>query len=150
MKAVTEFPAFTLTKAIQAKAALVAEGKTPEEIQANLGASFKLEGEKLNYFMHSLEVAGANAQNLKRVMVVKLNEGEAAPAKAVQFEEMHFIPEFLILAGAVSQSAANSKGGRGGRPGGKGGKNSGGPKGSPWGLSPEEKAAKNKKQTPAT
>lgn len=143
MKAVTEFPAFTLTKAIQTKAALVAEGKTPEEIQASLAESFKLEGEKLTYFVNSLDVASANAQNLKRILVVKLNEGEAAPAKAVQVEDHHFIPEFLVLAGAP-KTDANAKGGKGHR-GGRGGKGGGGPKGSPWGLSPEEKAAKNKK-----
>jgi len=143
MKAVTEFPAFTLTKAIQAKAALSAEGKTPEEIQANLGTSFKLEGEKLSYFMHSIEVASTNTENLKRVMVVKLNEGESAPAKAVKVEELHFVPEFFVLASTAATTSTNTKGGRG-RQGGKG-KGGGGPKGSPWGLSPEEKAAKNKK-----
>jgi len=146
MKAVTEFPAFTLTKAIQTKAAMVAEGKTPEEIQANFAESFKFEGEKLSCFIHSLEVASSNAQNLKRILVVKLNEGETAPAKAVKVEDYHFIPEFLVQANAP-KTDQGSKGGRG-RQGGRGGKGGGGPKGSPWGLSPEEKAAKNKK--PAT
>ncbi len=143
MKAVTEFPAFTLTKAIQLKTTLAAEGKTPDEIKENLGQNFKLEGEKLGYFMQSLEVASANSQNLKRVIVVKLNEGEAAPAKAVQLEECHYIPEFLITVNLNPKTAPDGKGGR--RQGGRGGKNSSGPKGSPWGLSPEEKAAKNKK-----
>jgi hypothetical protein len=146
MKAVTEFSVFTLNKAIQAKAALAAEGKTPEEIQENLGQSFKLEGEKLGYFIQSLEIASTNSQNLKRVLIVRLNEGEKAPAKAVQIEELHFIPEFFLQntpAPAVSAPA------KGGRSGGRGNKGGGGPKGSPWGLSPEEKALKNKKQTPA-
>lgn len=144
MKSITEFPVFTLNKALVAKTALLAEGKTPEEIQANLGESFKLEGDKLNYLMHSLEVASTNSQNLKRVLIIKLNEGETAPLKSVMIEDLHFVPEFFQLTKPVEKSATSGKGDRG-RSGGRGGKNSGGPKGSPWGLSPEEKAAKNKK-----
>lgn len=149
MKAVTEFSVFTLNSAIQTKAALTAEGKSPEEIQESLGKSLKIEGEKLGYLIQSLEVASTNAQNLKRVVIVKLNEGEKAPLKAVQVEELHFIPEFFAAAGSAPKPAAQGKGGRqgGNRGGNKGG---GGPKGSPWGLSPEEKAAKNKKPVPAS
>jgi hypothetical protein len=147
MKAVTEFPAFTLNKAIQTKAALLAEGKSPEEIQESLAQNFKLEGEKLGFFMQSIEVATTNSQNLKRVMVLRLNDGEAAPAKAVQVEQICYVPEFLIQASAAAAATAPTKGGKGGRGGRPGGKGGGGPKGSPWGLSPEEKAAKNKKQT---
>lgn len=142
MKAVTEFSAFTLNKANLAKAALAAEGKSPEEIQENLGQSFKLEGEKLSYFVKALEVASTNNQDLKRVLILKLNEGEKAPAKAVQVEDLHYVPEFLVQAKAAPEAATHSKGGR---RDGRGGKSGGGPKGSPWGLSPEEKAMKNKK-----
>jgi hypothetical protein len=147
MKAVTEFSVFTLNKALQTKAALTAEGKTPEEIQENLGQSFKLEGEKLGYFIQSLEIASTNSQNLKRVLIVRLNDGEKAPAKAVQIEELHFVPEFFLQTKPVAPVAApNSKGSR---PGGRGNKaGSGGPKGSPWGLTPEEKALKNRKTAP--
>jgi len=145
MKAVTEFPAFTLTKAIQIKTTLTAEGKTPDEIKENLGQNFKLEGEKLGYLIQSIDVATTNSQNLKRVIVVKLNEGEVPPVKAVQVEDVHYIPEFLIAPNLNPKAATDSKGRR---PAGKGGKRDSGPKGSPWGLSPEEKAAKNKK--PAT
>jgi hypothetical protein len=146
MKAVTEFSVFTINKAIQAKAALAAEGKTPEEIRENLGQSFKLEGEKLGYFIQSLDIVSTNTQNLKRVVIVKLAEGEKAPAKAVQVEELHFIPEFYVQVQPAQSAAPSSRGGRGGK-GGKGGNNkgAGGPKSSPWGLSPEEKAMKNKK-----
>lgn len=146
MKAVTEFQGFTLYKALQAKNSLTAEGKTPEEVQTNLGQSYKFEGEKLGYFMHSLEVASANPQNLKRVIIAKIEEGEKTPANAVKIEELHFIPEFLILSKAAAHST-HQKGGRSGV--GRGGKKSGGPKGSPWGLSPEEKQAKNKKPVPS-
>jgi hypothetical protein len=145
MKAVTEFASFTLTKALAAQAALTAEGKTPEEIQQSLGATFKLEGEKLGYFIQALDVASKNAESLKRVIIVRLNEGETAPAKATKVDELYFVPEFLIL--NVAKPAQKGAGGKGGRPGG--GRGGGGPKGSPWGLSPEEKAAKNGKKPAA-
>jgi hypothetical protein len=139
MKAITEFPSFTLTKAIQTKAALAAEGKSPEEIQASLGETFKLADEKLKHFINSIEVAASNKDNLKRVVVLTLSEGEKAPAKAVQVEETHYVPEFLTTARPAAPAEKDHKG-RGNRKGGK----QDGKKGSPWGLSPEEKAAKNK------
>jgi hypothetical protein len=139
MKAVTEFPSFTLTKAIAAKNALAAAGKTPEEIQTSLGETFKLEGDKLKHFVNAVDVAGQNEANLKRVLVVSLNEGESAPNKATKVEEHYYVPEFLITSAPAPK--ADAKGGRHG--GGRGGKGRGDkPKSSPWGLSPEEKAAK--------
>jgi len=139
MKSVTEFASFVLTKGLTAKTALVAEGKTPEEIEQSLGESFKLESEKLKHFVAALDVAAQNAQNLRRVLVVGLNEGESAPAKAVKVEEHYYVPEFILTAAPIKTDAGGKKGGRGG----KGGKKDG-PKSSPWGLSPEEKALKNK------
>jgi hypothetical protein len=141
MKAVTEFAVFTLNQALKTKAALTAEGKSPEEIQASLGTTFKLEGDKLNYFINAIEVAGQNTDSLKRVVVMSLNEGESAPSKATKVDELYYSPEFFV---AAKPQAAAAPGGKGGRPGGRGG-NSGGPKGSPWGMSPEELANKNKK-----
>ncbi|MGE0632246.1 MAG: hypothetical protein AB7O96_07550 [Pseudobdellovibrionaceae bacterium] len=137
MKAVTEFPSFTLVQAGKTKASLVAEGKTPEEIQASLGTTYKLEGDKLKYFFNAIEVATSNPEKLRRVLVVTLAEGENTPAKAVKVDEMHYVPDFIVEA----RPAAPREAGRGG----KGGKRKDGPKSSPWGMSPEEKANKNKK-----
>jgi hypothetical protein len=149
MKAVTEFPGFTLTKAISAKTALVTEGKTPEEIQASLGATFKFEGEKLTCFMNAIDIASQRSGNLKRVVVLRLGEGEAnAPAGATKVEELYYVPEILNLSAAPPPQKGDPKGNRG-RGGGRGG-GKGGPKESPWGLSPEEKAAKNKKPVTGT
>ncbi|MGE3975259.1 MAG: hypothetical protein AB7F59_12105 [Bdellovibrionales bacterium] len=134
MKAVTEFANYILTKAVSTKAALAAEGKTPEEIQASLGETFKYEGEKLIYFVNAIDVAGNNAENLKRVLVMKPGEGETAGGKAVKVDELYYVPEFIVLASAKPKEASDGKGKRGG------GKR--GPKESPWGLSPEEEAAK--------
>lgn len=135
MKSITEFPVHKLNQGLKAKADLAAAGKTPEEIQASLGETFKLEGDKLKFFINACEVAGQNLERLARVLVVSLNEGESAPPKAVQFEEHHYIPDFMTEARKpVLTKQAPQKGGD--RKGKKG------PKESPWGLSPEQKAAK--------
>lgn len=139
MKAVTEFPNFVLAKGLTAKAALAAEGKSPEEIQTAIGESFKLEAEKAKHFLAAIDVSSTNTKDLRRVLVVSLNENEAAPAKAVKVDDFYYIPEFLVMSAPKSVDARDSRGGRGGK-----GKGKGGPKSSPWGMSPEEKAAKNK------
>lgn len=139
MKSVTEFPNFILIQGLKAKEALVTEGKTPEEIQASLGTTFKYEGDKLKFFVTSLDVAAQNLEHLKRVLVQSYAEGENTPAKATKIEEHHYVPEFLIESRNVRPQKPDPKGrGKGGRGGGGSGKK----KESPWGLSPEEKAAK--------
>jgi hypothetical protein len=147
MKAVTEFASFTLNQALKTQAALTAEGKTAEEIQASLGTTYKLEGDKLTYFVNALEVAGKNTEGLKRVLVVSYADGEKVPTQATKVEEMYYLPELFITAKPVAPAAKDGKGGRGFGGKGKGG---GAPKGSPWGLSPEEKAMKNKPKAPTT
>lgn len=142
MKSVTEFWSVLLVRGLAAKTALAAEGKTPEEIQAGLGEKFKMEGDKLKYFVAAIDVAAANQDKLSRILVVSLNEGENAPAKAVKVEEHHYIPEFQIPPKAVNLEKAEKGGGGKGK--GKGGGRDGKVKTSPWGLTPEEKAAKGK------
>ena len=144
MKSITEFNSYNLSKGLEAKTALTGEGKTPEEIQENLGTTFKLEGDKLKHFVNALEVAAQNVDGLSRVLVVTLNEGENAPPKAVKVEESHYVPEFRIQAKTTVATKNDVKGGGRGKggPGGGRGPGGGGPKESPWGLSPEQKAAK--------
>lgn len=144
MKNVTEFWNVNLFKGLQAKEALAAEGKSPEEIQTSLGESFKMEGDKLKHFINAIDVASQNKDKLHRVLVVTFGEGEAVPPKAVKVEEHHYVPAFIKEAPAPTEKK-DEKGGKGGRPnrgGGGGGKREGGPKSSPWGLTPEEIAAK--------
>ncbi len=78
-----------------------------------------------------------------------LAEGERAPAKAVQVEAFHYVPDFHVTAKPAGQTDQKSggKGGRGG--GGRGGGGDRGMKESPWGLSPEQKAEKKKAQAAA-
>lgn len=146
MKSVTEFAGYTLTQALAAQKAFAAEGKTPEEVQAALGEKYKFEGDKLKYFIAALDVASKETNPLKRVIVTSLNEGEIAPAKSTKIEEMCYVTELLITTKAAPAEKSDNRNnkGRGGRGAGDS------KKGSPWGLSPEEKAAKTaKKNQPA-
>ncbi|MGE0763814.1 MAG: hypothetical protein AB7N80_11100 [Bdellovibrionales bacterium] len=137
MRSVTEFPVHKLNDASKMKATLAGEGKTPEEISASIGEKYKYEGDKLKHFMNAIEVATQNPERLHRVAVVALNEGENAPAKAVKIEEHHYIPEFGTDPRPVNKEKAPPPGSNRGK-----GKDRSGPKESPWGLSPEQKAAK--------
>lgn len=140
MKSVTEFWSVNLNKGLKAKADLAAGGKSPEEIQTALGETFKMEGDKLKHFINAMEVAIQNPDKLARVLVVTLAEGETAPPKAVKIEESHYIPEFAAAPRPVNTQKVEQRGGGGGGAGK--GKRRDGPKSSPWGITPEEKAAK--------
>lgn len=138
MRAVTEFQSLVLQKILTAKTALASEGKTPEEISQSVGESFKLEGDKLKYALAASDLV-KDKPNARRVLVVTFAEGEAVNPKVQTIEETNYLVDIFELRAAP---VAQEHGGKGGpRRGGKGG---GGPKSSPWGMSPEEKAAKNK------
>ena len=112
MKSVTEFPSSILNKGLNTKAALIAESKTPEEIQQQIGESFKYEGDKLKHFINAMEIASKHPENLKRVLVQSLSEGEPTPAKATKIEEMHYVPDFLPDPNRIPVQKSE-KGGRG-------------------------------------
>jgi hypothetical protein len=137
MKSITEFAQPTIQKFLTAKAALIAEGKTPEEVTAAIGEKFKLEGDKLKFIFAASDLV-ADKKDFRRVLVASFAEGETAPAKFQKVDDHYYQVETLE---AYKAPAPAAKGGRGG---GKGGKSSGGPKGSPWGASPEEIEAKKK------
>lgn len=139
MKAMSEFPAHLLLKGLELKKNLVTEGKTEEEMLASLGESLKLKENRLKYFMAALGVAEANSDKLYRIRVLSFEEGETIPEKATKIEEAYFIPEFFTQAPAAKPITV--KAGPAGRGGGKKDRPRG-PKASPWGLSPEEIAAK--------
>jgi hypothetical protein len=143
VKSVTEFWSFALLPGMETKKALVAEGKTPEEISAAMGEKHKMEGDKLKHFINAIEVAAANLEKLSRVLVVSLGEGENPPPKSTKIEEHHYIPDFKVDPKPVMNKKSMDER-NGPKKGGKG--KGGGPKESPWGLSPEQKAAKKGKQ----
>jgi uncharacterized protein (DUF1778 family) len=118
MKSVTEFANLTLKKALATKAALVAEGKSAEEIVAGLGEAFKYEGEKLKHFTNALDVAVQHNDNLKRVLVMTFAETETAPANATKVDEHHYVPEMHTVKNYDAKKP-EAKDGRGKGGGGK-------------------------------
>lgn len=139
MKAMSEFPAHVLTKGLAAKAALVAEGKSEEEISTAIGEAFKFADNKLKYFLDATGVVADKTENLYRVRVVTFAEGETVPEGAVQLNEVYYIVDFFT--GKTGAKPVTVKAAPAGRGGGKKDQKKG-PKSSPWGLSPEEIAAK--------
>ena len=125
MKTLTEFSSFSLKTAVQTADQLATSGKTPEEMPAALGEALKLEGDKLNWMVAAIDVARSRGQGLKRILVMSLAEGEAAPAGAEAKEGFVLLPEFFPGPAAAQKKHADreeGRGGRGGRGGGKGGR----------------------------
>lgn len=143
MKSISEFPIFSLQKISTAKNQLIADGKTPEEISQAIGETFKFEGDKLRYALAASDLI-KDKTAVRRVLVVGFAEGETVPAKAVKVEEDYFLVDVIETRAAPEASAQAGRGGF------KKGGGKSGPKSSPWGMSPEEKAAKNKGSTATT
>ena len=140
MKAMSEFPVHILTKGLTAKATLAAEGKSEDEIATSLGETFKFKDNRIKYFMVALGVAESQLEKLYRIRVFSFSEGETIPEKAVKVEDLHYIPEFFNPTPGPKPITVKPDP-KAGRSGGKKDRPKG-PKASPWGLSPEEIAAK--------
>ena len=110
MKTITEFSGFTLREAIQKskdiRDALGTEGRSAEELstahqetlQSFLTEKFKLEGERLAHFLRAMEVAQAkprDLENLKRVVVLGISEGEKIPGTIQVRDSFGFNSEYL-------------------------------------------------------
>lgn len=118
MKSVTEFANIILKQGLAKKAALAADGKSAEETVAGLGEAFKYEGDKLKYFTNALNIAAEHNDNLKRILVLSLAEGEAAPTGATKVEEHVYMPEMHTTKNYDTKKP-EEKGGRGKGGGGK-------------------------------
>jgi hypothetical protein len=140
MKAMSEFPAHLLLKGLELKKNLMTEGKTEEEIMTSLTEALKLKENRVKYFSAALGIAEANTDKLYRIRVLSFEEGETVPEKATKVEEVYYLPEFFAQ-NVVAAKPVTVKAGPAGRGGGKKDRPRG-PKASPWGLSPEEIAAK--------
>lgn len=138
MRAMGEFPAHILTKGIEARKALLAEGKTEEEVSTSISETFKYTEGKLKNFITAVSLVEPKTEKLYRVRIFAFNEGEKIPDNAVKVEELHFIAEYFddkpVAAAPVTVKTERRTGG--------GNKGPRGPKPSPWGLSPEEIEAK--------
>jgi len=144
MKSITEFQPTTLQKVLAAKNTLTAEGKTAEEISAAIGETFKYEGDKIKYALAAAELA-KDQKSIRRVLVATFAEGEKPAPQYQQVEDTYYKVETFNAAPVARAEKVDP---RNARRGGGGGKREGGPKGSPWGMTPEEKAAKNKPAAP--
>ncbi len=139
MKTMTEFSSFALKTAVEAADALATSGKTPEELPAALGEQLKLEGDKLTWMVAAIDVARAKNKNLKRILVLTLNEGEAAPKGAEVKEGFVLLPETFPSAHAPAAPQKDDRrdgkrgGKRGDKRGGRDGKSGGGRDGKPGG-----------------
>jgi len=141
MRSVTEFPVHKLNLAFTKRSELLTAGKSPEEIATEMGTAFKLEGDKLKYFLAAIDVAQENTANLARILVVQFAEGESVSPKAKKFEDFYCLPEFAKDPKAPVMKAEVIRGGAGKRNDKKGG-----PKESPYGLSTDQKAEKKAAQ----
>lgn len=144
MKSISEFQSFTLQKIAAAKNQLLADGKTPEEVSAAIGETFKLEGDKLRYALAAADLI-KDKPSVRRVVIVGFAEGETIGPKYQKVDEDYYLVD-MIETRPSAPAAADKRGGA--RRGG--GNKPSGPKSSPWGMSPEEKAAKNKPAAQAT
>ncbi len=139
MKLMSEFPAHVLTKGNAARASLLEQGKSEEEITEAMGETFKFKENRLKYFMSAMDVAkDSTLEKLFRVRVISYDENDQIPESAVQVEELYFVPEENPFKPGKAPTAkkAGQKGGGGKKDRPRG------PKPSPWGESPEEIALK--------
>lgn len=125
MKTITEFQSIQLKNAAQLKKDLATSGKTPEELPQALGETLKLEGDRLTFLLAAVETVDNKFQDLKRVLVMTLAEGEKAPHKALQKGDHWFVAEYYPP--LAPKGGPRKGGGRfDGKGGGKGGKKKGG------------------------
>lgn len=126
MKTITEFSGNTLKTVLKTRQELLATGKTPEELTAALSEALKLEGEKLTLTLNAAEIVEKKSNNLKRVVVWTLQEGEKAPKGMLQKGDHYFVVEYFP--GAPERKPGRDRRDSRDRPG-RGGKKGGGRKG---------------------
>ncbi len=126
MKTLTEFPSINLKNAAKLKQDLIASGKTAEEVPQALGESLKLEGDRITFLVNALEMVGTRFQDLKRVVICAITEGEKAPNGYTQKGDHFYLVEYFpSLEKKAPQAGAQhsdpkKKKGRGRRGEGKG------------------------------
>lgn len=97
MKTITEFDVSRLKNAAQIQQELLTAGKTSEEMPQALGEALKLEGDSLNHLLNALAVTESSSKKLnelKRVIVLSLSEGEKAPSQTQQKGEHYYTLEY--------------------------------------------------------
>ena len=134
MKTLTEFSGFVLKEALAKKTALLAEGKTEEEVQAAIHEQLKLDETKVGFYKNVLDMTSSRLDRVKRVVVaLRATETEKVPESYIEREGHFYLVEYFASAdsrGAVSSGRDDDRrggrGGRGGRDQGRGGNRDGG------------------------
>jgi|GEM_PF-5702124 len=122
MKTITEFDATRLKNASKIQQELQTAGKPAEELPQAIGESLKLEGDALNFILNALAVADGSKKklnDLKRVVVFSLSEGEKAPYSAQQKGDHYYVLEYYppLRSKQAPQEKVNPKQGRDARGG---------------------------------
>ena len=161
MKTLTQFTSNQLKNGIQKATEFTTAGKTAEELPVAMGEEFKMEGDKLKFFMHAIDVVKTRADGLKRVVVLNFAETEKIPSSYQKRDENHYLAEYYPslekpakgrggrFEGKGDGKRGKGRGGKGGRGDKRGGGGPGrndrgrGPRGpgAPDGASPEAQAA---------
>src|SRR3989338_5533215 len=94
MKSISEFQSFTLQKISAAKSQLLTDGKTPEEVSAAIGETFKLEGDKLRYALAAADLI-KDKPTVRRVVIVGFAEGETVGSKYQKVDEDYYLVDMI-------------------------------------------------------
>lgn len=118
MKTITEFSGFQLKDAFAKRQALVAEGKTEEELPAAFNEAMKFDEAKANLYKNAVSLLGKDADRVKRIIVAAKTTEDEKPTDGFKEIEGHFF-KLELFAGAPAPVRGNDRdfGGRGGKGG---------------------------------
>jgi hypothetical protein len=131
MKTLTEFSGFVLKDVMAKKTALLAEGKTEEEVQAAVSEQLKLDEAKVGFYKNVVDMTSSRIERVKRVVVaLKASETEKVPENYIEREGHFYLVEYFPDANSRSVARGRDNGDFRGK--GRGDRNSrdrGGPRG---------------------
>jgi len=120
MKTLTEFSGFTLKEALAKKSALIAEGKSEEEVLAAIHEQLKLDEAKAGFYKNVVDMTSSRIDRVKRVVVaLKATETEKVPEAYMEREGHFYLVEYFPTADSRARMGASDRDDRGGR-GGRG------------------------------
>ncbi len=106
MKTLTEFSGFVLKDAVAKKAALLSEGKSEEEAQAQILELLKLDEAKAGFYKNVLDMTSSRMDRVKRVVVaLKASETEKVPEAYTEREGHFYLIEYFPGADQRGRSA---------------------------------------------
>ena len=131
MKTLTEFSGFVLKDVMAKRTALLAEGKTDEEVQAVVNEQLKLDEAKVGFYKNVVDMTSSRIERVKRVVVaLKASETEKVPENYIEREGHFYLVEYFPDANSRNATRGRDDGDFRGK--GRGDRNSrdrGGPRG---------------------